>query len=207
MHDLQPEPDPPATTAWVESLSSLPPEKRPTLAIIECASTDKAAQMVSDLTIDDIATLPGTGGAESFIAALRNELLPQILKAAAIEPEHMVFHTSGIGSAVAFQVLFHHPNLFDHLWIESPSMTFHRTFAMKAEYAFHRKGLVSLPRKVLLTSLSNEPDEDSLFPLTIFTLTLDRRGYQDLDVTWLNGRDLQVDSREDMQVRAIGVIY
>lgn len=186
---------------------SFPKEANVTIAALTFANPNVAAQRTSDLTIDAIQSQPGTGGGERFIAALQNELLPHIKKALPSHPERIVFQTSGNGSAIAFQMLFHHPDLFDCIWLESPCMAYHRTYAMKAEYAYYRQMHTSLPRRMIITSLASESDSDSYQPLQILQRLLRSRNYSDLQFIWINGRELGIDERTQMAQLALKQLY
>lgn len=108
------------------------------------------------------------GGADAFHRFMTEELQPQLARIYPLDPQHQSLMGYSLGGLFALHVMFAHPNLYQGLFIGSPSIWWNEREVLKGEAGFAaavRAGTAA-PR-ILITSAEWEQGEgDSRAPRT-----------------------------------------
>lgn len=102
-------------------------------------------------TKDDYS--PTGGGAEEFLAFMKNELMPEVKKTYRTQPHQTIFGAS-YGGLFALYVLYNHPDTFDNYLAVSPSLFHDNGLVFKQSVSFFDKK--QQKRKFVFLSLADE---------------------------------------------------
>jgi predicted alpha/beta superfamily hydrolase len=122
------------------------------------------------------ARLPGSGGAQKFLAFLKTELIPFVEANYRADPAQRVLLGSSLGGLFTLYVMFTEPALFSAYVSSSPAVQYGDRAAFKQEAAYAAKHK-NLPVRLFL---SVGELEDLAQPVKEFARTVAGRGYNGL---------------------------
>jgi predicted alpha/beta superfamily hydrolase len=118
-----------------------------------------------------------TGGAEKFLSAIRDEIIPFIETSYRVSSEDRGLAGYSDGGLFNLYALFHQPELFTRYFAGSPSMWNQVSIDEEAYASTH----TDLPAKLLITA--GEKESDLLENIPPFVSKLQSRNYPGLDLT------------------------
>lgn len=131
--------------------------------------------------IDVPYTNHGSGGADKFLAFIREELMPFLETTYRVDSADKTLLGDSLSGLFALYTLFHQPDSFDRYIIGSPSVFWDNKIVniYEAEYAAAQ---TSLPAKVFMSTGSLEGDEP-IADILALAETMQSRDYKGLDLT------------------------
>jgi len=139
-----------------------------------------ANRRMRDYTPTAMAGESGTGEAETFRRALRDEIIPFLAGRFAVSPENRGIAGHSLGSLFGLYAFFHREPLFDRCLASSPSIWYddRSLLRLEAEFAHEHP---SLPGRIFL-SVGEEDSPSMTGDLTLLEDALAKRPYAGLTV-------------------------
>jgi predicted alpha/beta superfamily hydrolase len=133
-----------------------------------------------DLTPTEDATMEGWpfGGANDFMAFIRDDLKPLINSNYRANPENSTIYGSSYGGLFALYVLFHRPEIFNRYIALSPSMWYDKKVTLDYERKYASEH-TELPARLFLCAGSQE--KRIFQDLKEFVQILQKRNYKGLE--------------------------
>lgn len=123
----------------------------------------------------------GSGGADKFLAFMREELMPLLQSEYRVDPADKTLLGDSLSGLFALYTLFHQPDSFERYIIGSPSVFWDNKLVntYEAEYAATN---TDLPAKVFMSTGSLEGDEP-IADILALAETMQSRDYDGLELT------------------------
>jgi hypothetical protein len=163
-----------------------------------------------DLTpTEDPAENYPSGGANDFMAFIRDELKPLINSNYRANPEDNTIYGVSFGGLFALYVLFHRPDTFNRYIILSPSLWWDKkvTFDYEREYANEHTKLAA---RLFLSigALEKNDSQDRVQDLREFVQILKKRNYKDLEyASYICEGEIHITAWEAATPRAILSVF